>query len=226
VVRLRWVTSPPSATAAVAIDKPFPEAYVRPPAPASERRAQEDAMASDSDLQERLNVLEARLHLLEDDKAMRELLARYGYNADQGRSEAYVQLFTEDGALDLTSGPGRVDHGLMPPSGPPPDREVVMRHGGQDALRRFITDSKGHKAIEGNCLHFMGNNLTTEISGDSAIAESYNMTLVRRGAEFILFNAAINRWTLVKRDGKWLIKECFRRRPGTAEFQNVLVTQE
>jgi hypothetical protein len=185
------------------------------------------AMASDRDLHEQLRTLEARLSQLEDDRAIRELLARYGYDADQGHGEAYVSLYTEDGALDLSSGPGRAHHGLGPePTTPVPDKETVIRHDGHAALRKFITDPKGHKAIEGNCMHLMGNNLKTQISGDNAIAESYNVTLVRRGPEFVLFNAAINRWTLVKRDGKWLIKECFRRRPGTAEYHKVLVTQE
>ena len=177
------------------------------------------------DLESRIHELESRLQELEDDKAIRELLARYGYNADQGRSEAYVNLYTEDGALELSQGPGRLDHGLGP-SNPAPDREVVVRHQGHEELRRFITDPKGHKVIEGNCLHFMGNNLSTRIEGDNAIAESYNMTLVRRGPEFILYNAAINRWTLSKIDGRWRIKECKRRRPGTEEFGNIHVTME
>jgi hypothetical protein len=72
----------------------------------------------------------------------------------------------------------------------------------------------------------MGNNLTTRIDNDSATAESYNLTLIRRGGEFVLYNAALNRWTLKKIDGKWRIKECKRRRPGTKEFNKIHVTME
>src|SRR6516162_5565016 len=116
-------------------------------------------MASDEN---RLRVLEARLQLLEDDKAIREVLARYGYNADQGRDNAYVNLFTEDGVLDLSTGPGRPGGNSPENAGKPsPDEEVVVRYDGHDAIRGFITNPKGHKAIEGQCLHVMGNNLTT-----------------------------------------------------------------
>jgi hypothetical protein len=72
----------------------------------------------------------------------------------------------------------------------------------------------------------MDSNLVTRISGDVATAESYNLTLVRKGAETSLFNASINRWTLVRVAGRWLIKECFRRRPGAPGYDRVLVTRE
>jgi hypothetical protein len=168
-------------------------------------------------------TLEERVQELEDDRAIRELLARYGYNADQGRSEAYVNLFTEDGALDITTGPGGRGAGMEPRS---VDREVINRFDGHKALRAFITDPKGHKSIEGNCLHVHGNNLTTHIDGDKAVADSYGITLVRQDAGFLLLTAAANRWTLRKTDGQWRIKECFRRRPGTEEFHKVHVTME
>jgi hypothetical protein len=180
---------------------------------------------------DRIEHLEARVRELEDDRVIRELLARYGFNADQGRSDAYVNLFTADGALDValdkTWVRGIEDLDVQrgaPDSGSPED--VVVRHQGHEALRRFILDPASHKAIEGMSLHLMDNNLVTRISGDSATAESYNVTLVRQGSQMVIFNASINRWTLAKVDGRWMIEECVRRRPGAPGFDRVLVTPE
>jgi hypothetical protein len=174
-----------------------------------------------NELEDRIRILEDRLQQLEDDRAIRELLASYGFNADQGRAEAYVDMYTEDGALDLSRGaPWAQKEGGSVPDEERED-EVVIRFEGQEALRGFITDPDGHKRLEGRCLHFMGNNLKTRINGEQAVAESYNLTLLRRENEFVLFNAAVNRWTLRKVDGQWRIKECKRRRPGTAEFGDI-----
>jgi hypothetical protein len=58
-----------------------------------------------TNMADRVKELEARIQKIEDDKAIRELLARYGYTADQGRGEAYVELYTDDGVLDMVMGP-------------------------------------------------------------------------------------------------------------------------
>jgi SnoaL-like domain len=171
--------------------------------------------------EDRIRVLEDRLQRLEDDRAIRELLASYGFNADQGRAEAYVAMYAEDGALDLSRGPGAPQKERGSVAADELEHEVVIRFEGHEELRGFITDPDGHKRLEGKCLHFMGNNLKTRIDGDRAVAESYNLTLVRRQNEFVLFNAAVNRWTLRKVDGQWRIQECKRRRPGTAEFGDI-----
>ena len=78
-----------------------------------------------------------------------------GYNADQGRSEAYVNIYTEDGALEASQGPGRPSLGAQD-EGQDVDQEVVVRYQGHEELRAFITNPEGHKRIEGSCLHFMG----------------------------------------------------------------------
>lgn len=171
------------------------------------------------DAEARLAALEARVNHLEDDHAIRELLARYGYNADQGHSEAWVDLFTTDGAFDVAA--------LQYVDGDASRQtDVIMRHEGRDALRDFITDPLSHKAIEGRSLHIMDCNLRTRISGRTATAESYNLTIVREGADMLLFNASINRWTLRKVDGQWRIEECMRRRPAAPGFDRVLCNYE
>src|SRR5947209_3082506 len=116
-------------------------------------------------LEARLQALEARLQEVEDDRAIRELLSRYGYWADMGRDQDYVDLYTEDGAMNLGGGSADRYGG-------------IRRWEGHRELMEFITDPKGHKAICGRCMHVQGNNLSTYIKGDEAIAESYSIVLV------------------------------------------------
>lgn len=180
--------------------------------------------------EDRFASLEARIHDLEEERAIRELLSRYGYAADMGHSEAYVALFTEDGALEVANDPSWLsgldvlELGTEPETARPPSDDVVVRHEGHAALRRFILDPTNHKAIEGMSLHIMDMNTSIHIDGDSAIAESYNALFVRRDSRIVLFNASVNRWTLAKQEGRWLIKECMRRRPGAPDYDRVLVT--
>ena len=181
------------------------------------------------DPEARISALEARLQELEADRTIRELLSRYGFNADQGRNEEWVALYTDDAVLDIA-----LDHSWRgsvllsdgaPPGDAAPHADDIVRREGHDELRRFILDPKLHKRIEGRCLHLMNVNLVTHITGDTAIAESYNLTIVRDGSEMRLMNAAVNRWELNRVNGRWLICRCLRRRPGAAGFDQVLVTK-
>ena len=106
-----------------------------------------------------LEELEKRVQALEDERSLRELLARYAFNADLGRSEAYVALYAEDGAID----------------------GAHARHEGREELLRFIT-GKGHKSIEGRCQHFNCGPDILYIDGDEAVAEGYSFLLLREGS--------------------------------------------
>jgi hypothetical protein len=186
-------------------------------------------MTDQNTLEQRVAVLESRVRELEDDREIRQLLSRYGFNADQGRSEEWVDLFTENGALEValprawSAGVG--DSAAAGPDHESSENDTVVRHEGSEALRSFILDPDLHKAIEGMSLHILDHNLLTTIDGDAATAESYNVTLVRRGSQMTLFNASINRWTLARVHGAWKIEECRRRRPGAPGFESVLVTK-
>jgi hypothetical protein len=153
------------------------------------------------DLAARIAELEARLQLVEDDRAIRQLLARYGFNADMGRSEAYVSLYTDDGAIDVSS---------------------TTRWEGRDELMDFITNPDGHAGMVGRCMHAQGNNLVTYIDGDSAVAEAYSIVLMREDDGLHVFTCNANRWTLQKVDGAWKIRERFIRTPGAEGFTTVL----
>ena len=47
-------------------------------------------MSSIGDLENKILQMGARFKELEDERSIREVLSRYGYNADNGRDQAYV----------------------------------------------------------------------------------------------------------------------------------------
>lgn len=191
-------------------------------------------MTVSSSIDARLAALENRVSELDDEREIRGLLSRYGYLADHGHGAAWVSLFEPHGSLEYAVDPAWVDGlgnlGEGDEDGAPPgdsDRgeDVVMRFEGHSSLRSFIEDPRAHKAIEGMCLHIMDSNVLIRIAGPRATAESYNLTLVRRDSQMLLLNGSVNRWTLSKSSGAWLIEECVRRRPGAPGFDSVQPTR-
>jgi hypothetical protein len=145
--------------------------------------------------------LERRLQRLEDEREVRAVLSRYGFNADLGRADAYVDLFTPDGVMDLD-----------------PELTQPCRFVGADELRTLITTDP-HKQIEGHCQHQMqGPPMIVYIEGDRAVAEGDSTTFVRNeDGTFRVLMSSFNRWTLVRTAAGWKIAECFRRPAGSAE---------
>lgn len=159
-----------------------------------------------------------RLTRLEDEREIRELLSRYAFTADLGRSQEYVDLYTEDGTIDL--GAGRASEGAFV---------------GQKGLYSFITAAP-HKCIEGHAQHHATcGPLIIHLNGDEAIAEGYSLVIVesdeaqRRArscfpmaAEINVGGANFNRWTLQRVDGSWRIRERMNRSIGTDEVHEVI----
>jgi SnoaL-like domain len=166
------------------------------------------AMTTIDDLEARLHALEAsllrRLQILDDERELRMLLARYGFNADLGRSDAFVSLFTDDAVMDLY--PDRLDPHLFV---------------GHPELMTFIT-GPGHKSIEGHCQHQMeGPPMIFYIDGDEATAEGYAVTYVLGDRTPRVFSNSFNRWAFRRVDGEWRISGCHRRGMGTDQQADV-----
>jgi hypothetical protein len=166
-------------------------------------------------LSDQMEELRARVRYLEDDREIRELLARYGFLADQGLDEAFVDLFTDDGEMNLTA--------------PGVRNEAVQWHG-RDALMSFITGSD-HKVdphltkAEGRRMHGQGNNLRTFIDGDEAVAESYSLVLTKGEDGKTELEGGANRWTFHRVGGRWKIRRRLRRGMGMASFHEAYLTK-
>ncbi|CAN5138199.1 hypothetical protein BH09ACT10_BH09ACT10_02070 [soil metagenome] len=136
---------------------------------------------------DRIDALEKRLHDLEDERDLRDLLTRYSIAADMGRNQDYVDLYTEDGAIDLT------DMGLP-------------RYQGPEALMEFISTLGMLSAITGS--HHAVPTLFT-IDGDDAVGEGYGFVInheIDKGT-FIINHANFSRWTFRRENGTWKIVE-------------------
>jgi hypothetical protein len=147
------------------------------------------------ELMGRLAELEARVQELEDEREIRELLSRYGYTADTCKDEAFVELYTEDGAMKLSM-----------PNAPSDDPIVVWE--GRDRVREFITNPAGHHSarLYGKSMH-VNDNMVTHVEGDEAVANSYQFAIAVDENGVRLLSAGNNQWQLRKIDGQWHIKE-------------------
>jgi hypothetical protein len=149
-------------------------------------------------LEDRVSALEARLRTLEDQEKIRRCLARYGFNADLGRSEEYLNLWSEDGLYDLDSGQLR----------------------GEPALRDMITSPTGaHKSqIENRSMHAVGN-LFIEIQGETAFAEGYSIVWVRNPeGRHEPRTAGYNHWDFRRKGEGWLMTRRLRREVGGPQW--------
>ncbi|MDV7240550.1 MULTISPECIES: nuclear transport factor 2 family protein [Rhodococcus] len=141
---------------------------------------------------ETMATLEKRIAYLEDVESIREVVARYGFNADLGLARGYVENFVADGVYE-TGGNGNFR--------------------GRDELNEFITAPDGvhKKQVEGRGSQHTGLNLVVRVDGDTAWAEGYSVVVVRSGeAEFGIYTAGYNHWDFVRVEGRWKVKRRHR----------------
>jgi hypothetical protein len=159
----------------------------------------DNADARLAELEATVATLSARVRELEDDREIRDLLARYGYMADNCDDEGFVNLYTDDGAIALS-----ISKEAAAAMG---TDAAVWR--GKDAVREFITHPQGHHSpqLYGKSMHLHGNNLVTHIHGDEAVADSYGIAVATADGENTIVSAGNNQWRLQRVDGRWLIRE-------------------
>lgn len=138
---------------------------------------------------DRIAALEARLAAIEDELAIRRLLASYGPLADAGLGEAAALLWTETGAYA--------------PGGLP-------RAEGKAALEAIYSGDTHQGLIAGGSMH-MTAPVQITLDGDRATAIGYSLLALHGARRFSLARASINRWTLVRTDAGWRIVERINR---------------
>ena len=176
-------------------------------------------MAEKAELHVRLAALEARVQELEDDRAIRDLLARYGFTADNCQDEAFVALYTEDGHIKVAANErARANFGVG----------EWIEYENREGVRAFITHPKGHHspALYGKSMHLQGNNLVTYIAGDEAVASGYQVAIAVGDDGPRVLSAGNNEWQLQRVDGDWLIKERRGAYLGDDKFTTNLTTED
>jgi len=147
--------------------------------------------------------LTERIRKLEDRHDVARVLTLYGRYADSGDHDAFVSLFTDGAVIRLIGGT---------PSGAYGD---VAEWIGRERIREYIDDPTMHMKIEGRCMHFPALNLTVDVEGDGATADSYSLVLLREQVTTTIYGAGFTHWRLVRREGRWRISERVRVAIGT-----------
>lgn len=146
--------------------------------------------------------LEERVRLIEDERELRDLLARYSFNADLGRTREYADMYTNDAGLDLR------DLGMDEYSG----RESIFED--------FITQPAA-AAAAGRTFHQQSPTVF-HIDGDDATGEGYSIVLYADESGTISFAGATNnRWTFRREDNGWKIAHRVVRVIGSPEASEI-----
>jgi hypothetical protein len=128
-----------------------------------------------------LRSLEERLRLLEDERDVARVVARYGPLVDTG-DESAADLWLEEGVYD-------VDELLMEGSGAVAD----------------MVRSKPHQAFVTNgCAHFQGP-VVVRVRRDEADAVGYSLMLVHEDEGFRLRRVTANHWELRRTPQGWRV---------------------
>ncbi|NUU23935.1 MAG: nuclear transport factor 2 family protein [Streptomycetaceae bacterium] len=136
-----------------------------------------------ADLAARLTRVEGRLRELEDERAIREVLVRYGFAVDSGDADATAALYTGDCVIDIDAG-------------------TNVLHGEEGA--RGLVDNEVHQAILPRCAHMIGP-LVIRVDQDEAVATGYACVVVVDDGVPRIWRQGCNRWHLRRTDGGWRI---------------------
>jgi hypothetical protein len=154
--------------------------------------------------------LEQRLRVLEDKEAIRDVLVRFGYNADLGRFDDFVQTLTEDCVWDVSGG-------LKLPEGGVSDSLTSV---GREQARETVT-GPGHLAIVNREQHLMVD-FIIEVDGDTASAIGQLAVTLLHQAGFGLVTCRMCRARLRRVEGRWLISEIYFRELGAPDCAEVI----
>jgi len=130
-----------------------------------------------------LEEVAARLALVEDELAIRQVILSYGPAADAGETARAGALWAADGEYDWD-----------------PDQAALQ---GPNAVDRML-QGKGHQALIGEGVaHFAGPPLI-EVDGDRATAVSYSFVLRRDADEqrIYVWRLGAARWEFVRVEGR------------------------
>jgi uncharacterized protein (TIGR02246 family) len=124
-----------------------------------------------------------RVGLLEDERAIRDLVTRHGFAVDSNNADLAASLYTDDCTIELNG-----DEVL---SGPSAAGDLVQ--------------SETHQKLLPNCAHITGP-ILVEITGDHAVANGYIAVVLRSGTGFEIWRQGCGRWELERQDGCWRIQ--------------------
>jgi hypothetical protein len=152
------------------------------------------------DVAARLEALERRVKLLEDQVAIYQLMASYGPAADSGSTARATSLWAEDGVYDLHA---RVMTGRA---------EIAQELEGE-WHQGLIAQGSGHIVSMPH----------VAVEGDTAVATCHSRLYRREGEAYRVISCSANRWEFARRPGGWQVtRRVSRRLDGSQESHDVL----
>ena len=133
-----------------------------------------------------LEKLAARLQVLEDREAIRELIARYGPLADRGDASALAALWEEEGMYEIVG---------------------FSTARGRAEIAALIEAPYHCALMADGCAHVLGPVAVT-VERDSATATGHSVVFRHHEGTFSAFRVSANRWTLRRdaKDGHWRVR--------------------
>lgn len=157
-------------------------------------------MGTDQTIEQRLLAVEDRLRRLEDEQAIRALIASYGPLVDAADADAVAALWTEDGSYDV---------------------EGWQMNSRADV--RAMVDSTQHGGlVAAGCCHFLGP-VVIDLDGDRALAVCEALLVLHSDGRFRIARAGVSRFELTRSTQGWQIaRRTARTLDGSAEARALL----
>ena len=127
--------------------------------------------------------LAARIALLEDREAIRELIARYGPLADAGDCAGAAALWTEDGVYEVGG---------------------FGSYTGRAAIQTLLEGESHQGLIHGGAAHVLSPPVI-DLDGDRAVARTYSVVFRKSGDNWEAHRASANMWHLVRVGAEWKV---------------------
>ncbi|NKY43733.1 nuclear transport factor 2 family protein [Nocardia cerradoensis] len=134
-------------------------------------------------MDERLAAMESRLRLLEDEREIHRLVARYGPLVDDGAAEDVAALWTDDGIYDVDG----------------------LYMAGREDISAMVGSATHQGFIAGGCAHFQGPVHVT-VEGDVATGASYSLMILHRADTFEVARATAHHWRFERTAQGWRVR--------------------
>ena len=145
-----------------------------------------------------------RLERLEDERDVREAVNRYSMLTDHGTDEEWLDIWTENGTIDLVLAESFSNRALSATHGGVACEDGI-RFSGREALVGFRsgrhTAAKLRPNRETKHMHVQ---VVCEVDDDAAMAESYMIAMAWEDGEILIYALGRTHDTLVRcADGRW-----------------------
>ncbi|KDQ70946.1 nuclear transport factor 2 family protein [Streptomyces halstedii] len=132
--------------------------------------------------EDRIAALEARIGLLEDERAVARAMASYGPLVDGGDAETVAALWAPDGVYDID--------------------EIFLA--GREHIHEMVASPAHQGWIRQGCAHVVGPPHIT-VDGDEAVAVCHSLMVVHEEGRYVVRRATANHWRLRRTPSGWQV---------------------